>query len=199
MNVIIVGGGKVGAYLTGLLLSGGHRVKVIEARRKETSRLQHDLPRDVVVLGSGTDPDVLEAAGIHNADVVAAVTGEDENNLVATSLARYEFHVPRTIARVNNPKNAWMFTPDMGVDVALNQADLMGHLIAEEMSLGDMVTLLKLRKGQFSGGGEGRSSSGCRRQSGAGAKSASPMCAGDGNPQRGVEHAARRFCTSARR
>jgi trk system potassium uptake protein TrkA len=150
MNVIIVGGGKVGAYLTGLLLSGGHRVKVIEARREETSSLQHDLPRDVVVLGSGTDPDVLEAAGIHNADVLAAVTGEDENNLVATSLARYEFHVPRTIARVNNPKNAWMFTPDMGVDVALNQADLMGHLIAEEMSLGDMVTLLKLRKGQFS-------------------------------------------------
>ena len=150
MNVIIVGGGKVGAYLGALLLSGGHRVKVIEARREEASRLQHDLPDHAVVLGSGTDPDVLETAGIHNADVVAAVTGKDENNLVATSLARYEFHVPRTIARINNPKNAWMFTSDMGVDVALNQADLMGHLIAEEMSLGDMVTLLKLRKGQFS-------------------------------------------------
>jgi len=150
MNVIIVGGGKVGAYLGTLLLSGGHRVKIIEARREEASRLQHDLPDHAVVLGSGTDPDVLETAGIHNADVVAAVTGKDENNLVATSLARYEFHVPRTIARINNPKNAWMFTSNMGVDVALNQADLMGHLIAEEMSLGDMVTLLKLRKGQFS-------------------------------------------------
>jgi len=136
--------------LTGLLLSGGHRVKVIEASRKEISRLQHDLPIDVLVPGSGTDPDVLEFAGVHNADVVAAVTGEDENNLVAISLARYEFHVPRTIARINDPKNAWMFTPDMGVDVALNQADLMGHMIAEEMSLGDMVTLIKLRKGQFS-------------------------------------------------
>jgi len=150
MNVIIVGGGKIGSYLGALLLSGGHRVKVIEARREEASRLQHDLPDHTVVLGSGTDPDVLETAGIHNADVVAAVTGKDENNLVATSLARYEFHVPRTIARINNPKNAWMFTPDMGVDAALNQADLMGHLIAEEISLGDMVTLLKLRKGQFS-------------------------------------------------
>ncbi|MDX9954621.1 MAG: TrkA C-terminal domain-containing protein, partial [Anaerolineae bacterium] len=63
---------------------------------------------------------------------------------------RFEYDVPRTIARVNNPKNAWMFTPAMGVDVALNQADLMGRLIAEEMSLGDMMTLLKLRKGQFS-------------------------------------------------
>jgi len=68
-------------------------------------------------------------------------------NSVITSLARFEFQVSRTIARINNPKNAWMFTPDMGVDVALNQADLMAHVIAEEMSLGDMMTLLKLRKG----------------------------------------------------
>jgi len=94
--------------------------------------------------------EILEAVGIHQVDVLAAVTGADEDNLVATSLARFEFNVPRTIARINNPKNAWMFTSEMGVDVALNQADLMGHLIAEEMSLGDMVTLLKLRKGQFS-------------------------------------------------
>jgi trk system potassium uptake protein len=150
MNVIIVGGGKVGAHLSTLLLSGGHRVKVIEVSREEVSCLRQDLPDHAVVLGSGTDPDVLETAGIHNADVVAAVMGKDENNLVVTSLARYEFHVPRTIARINNPGNAWMFTTEMGVDVAVNQADLMGHLIAEEISLGDMVTLLKLRKGQFS-------------------------------------------------
>ena len=90
---------------------------------------------------------MLEAAGIRQANVVAAVTGADETNLVVTSLARFEFDVPRTIARVNNPKNAWLFTPEMGVDVALNQADLMAHLIAEEMSLGDMMTLLKLRQG----------------------------------------------------
>jgi trk system potassium uptake protein TrkA len=71
-------------------------------------------------------------------------------NLVVTSLARFEFGVPRTIARVNRPHNAWLFTEAMGVDVALNQADLMAHLIVEEMSLGDMMTLLKLRKGQYS-------------------------------------------------
>ena len=100
--------------------------------------------------GNGTDPSVLEAAGIRQADVVAAVSRADETNLVITSLARFEFNVPRTIARVNNPKNAWLFTPEMGVDVALNQADLMAHLIAEEMSLGDMITLLKLRRGQYS-------------------------------------------------
>ena len=78
------------------------------------------------------------------------MTGADETNLVAASLARFEFGVPRVIARVNNPKNAWLFTPEMGVDVSVNQADLIGHLIAEEMSLGDMMTLLKLRRGQFS-------------------------------------------------
>ena len=150
MSVIIVGGGKVGTYLASLLLADGYRVKVIEVRREEMGRLQQDLPAGTAVLGSGTDPNALEAAGIRQANVLAAMTGDDETNLVATTLARFEFGVPRTIARVNNPKNAWMFTPEMGVDVAVNQADLMAHLIAEEMSLGDMMTLLKLRKGQYS-------------------------------------------------
>jgi trk system potassium uptake protein TrkA len=89
-------------------------------------------------------------AGIHKANVVAAVTGSDETNLAVCSLARMEFKVPRVIARVNNPKNAWLYTPEMGVDVALNQADLIARLIAEEMSLGDMLTLQKLRKGFYS-------------------------------------------------
>ena len=150
MTVIIVGGGEVGTHLASLLIAGGHRVKVIEVRREEISRLQRELSADVVVSGNGTDPAVLEAAGIRQAQVVAAVTGTDETNLVVTSLARFEFGVPRTIARVHTPKNAWMFTAAMGVDVALNQADLLAHLIAEEMSLGDMMTLLKLRKGQYS-------------------------------------------------
>jgi trk system potassium uptake protein TrkA len=150
MKVMIVGGGKVGTYLASLLSTGGHQVKLIEVRKEEIPHLQNELSSDVVILGNGTDPNVLESAGIYNAQVVAAATGADEVNLVITSLARFEFRVPRTIARINNPKNAWMFTPDMGVDVALNQADLMAHLIAEEMSLGDMMTLLKLRKGQYS-------------------------------------------------
>jgi trk system potassium uptake protein TrkA len=81
---------------------------------------------------------------------LAAVTGADEVNLVVTTLGRFEFNVPRIIARVNNPLNAWLFTPEMGVDVAINQADLMAKLIAEEISLGDMVTLLKLQRGQYS-------------------------------------------------
>jgi trk system potassium uptake protein TrkA len=150
MKVIIVGGAKVGTYLAQLLSQEGHQVKVIEIREEEIERLNRELSPEIVVHGSGTDPNVLESSGIHNADVVAAVTGSDEVNLVVTTLAHFEFNVPRTIGRINNPKNAWLFTPLMGVDVALNQADLMARLIAEEMSLGDMLTLVKLRKGQFS-------------------------------------------------
>ena len=149
MNVIVVGGGKVGIRLASLLVAEGDQVKLIEVERERLTRLQQDLPAEVIVINNGTDPNVLEAAGIRQAQVVAAVTGADETNLVVTSLARFEFGVPRIIARVNNPKNAWLFTAEMGVDVALNQADLMGHLIVEEMSLGDMMTLLKLRKGEY--------------------------------------------------
>lgn len=150
MNVIIVGGGKVGNYLASLLIKENHQVKVIEDNLDELEQLKRDLPASVLVPGSGTDPELLEAAGIHKADVLAAVTGEDENNLVITNLARFEFNVPRVIGRVNNPKNAWLYTPEMGVDAALNQADLLSRMIAEEMSMGDMMVLLKLRKGQFS-------------------------------------------------
>mgnify|MGYP001147212045 FL=1 len=150
MYTIIVGGGQVGSYLASLLLAEGHQVKVIETRRELISRLQERFSAEVVVMGSGSDPNLLETIGIRRANVVAAVTGADETNLVVANLARFGFNVPRIIARVNNPLNVWLFTPEMGVDVALNQADLLAHLIAEEMSLGDMMTLLRLRKGQFS-------------------------------------------------
>ena len=113
-------------------------------------RLREELPDEVIVAGDGSSPSVLESAGIEDAQVLAAVTGEDEDNLVVTTLARFEFGVPRVIARVNNPKNTWLFTAEMGVDVALCQSDILAKLIAEEMSIGDMMTLLKLRKGEYS-------------------------------------------------
>ncbi len=150
MFVIVVGGGKTGAQLALQLLSAGHQVKVIEDRESVLERLRQELPSESVIAGDGSSPSVLELAGVNHAQVLAAVTGEDEANLVITTLARYEFNVPRTIARVNNPKNAWLFNAEMGVDVALNQADILAKLIAEEMSLGDMMTLLKLRKGEYS-------------------------------------------------
>lgn len=150
MFVIIVGGGKTGSQLAAQLLEGGHQVKVIEDRASVLERLKIEMPQDTVLPGDGSSPTVLEAAGIDHADVLAAVTGDDEANLVITTLGRFEFHVPRIIARVNNPKNAWLFTDQMGVDVALSQSDILARLIAEEMSLGDMMTLLKLRRGEYS-------------------------------------------------
>lgn len=134
MHVIVIGGGEVGRALASLLRVGNHHVTIVELRPDEIPRLQQAIGAESVICGNGTDPAVLEAAGIRQAHVVAAVTGTDASNLVVTSLARFEFTVPRTIARVHRPTHAWMFTPAMGVDVALNQAELLAHLIAEEMS-----------------------------------------------------------------
>ena len=150
MYVIIVGGGQVGSHLARLLLAEGHEIKVIDQRREVLALLRAELPAECVLEGEGSSPRVLEAASVHRAKVLAAVTAEDEANLVITTLARFEFGVPRVIARVNNPKNAWMFNAEMGVDVALDQADILAHIIADEMSLGDMMTLLKLRRGEYS-------------------------------------------------
>jgi trk system potassium uptake protein TrkA len=150
MFVLVIGGGKTGSHLAGQLLEQGYQVKVIEDRPGVVERLQKELPAGTVLEGDGTSPFCLEQAGIRQVQVVAAVTGDDDENLVIATLARFEFNVPRVIARINNPKNAWLFTREMGVDVALNQADLMARLIAEEMSLGDMMTLLKLRRGEYS-------------------------------------------------
>jgi trk system potassium uptake protein len=150
MFVIIVGGGKTGSQLAQSLLNEGYEVKVVESRTEILERIKKELPVDVVVAGDGSSPAVLEAAGIQKANVLAAVTGEDETNLVLTTLAKFEYNVPRVIGKINNPKNAWLYTHDMGVDVAVNQATILSKLIAEEMSLGDMMTLLKLRKGEFS-------------------------------------------------
>ena len=150
MFVVIVGGGNTGSYLAKLLLEGGHTIRVIEERPSVLEKIKAELPVEVIIPGDGSSPQMLEQAGIKSANVLAAVTGSDETNLVITSLARFEFNVPRVIARLNNPKNAWLFTPEMGVDVFLNQADILARLVAEEMSLGDMMTLLKLRKGEYS-------------------------------------------------
>jgi trk system potassium uptake protein TrkA len=150
MFVIIVGGGNTGSYLAKLLLEGGHSVKVIEERPEVLEKMKGEIPSESIIAGDGSSPQILETAGVLKTNVLAAVTGSDETNLVITSLGRFEFNVPRVIARLNNPKNAWLFTPEMGVDVALNQADILARLVAEEMSLGDMMTLLKLRKGEYS-------------------------------------------------
>lgn len=150
MFVIIAGGGRTGSQLALLLLSEGHKVKLIEFRRELLTRLHQELPTEAVYEGNPTNPAVLKQAGIQQANVVAACTSDDATNLAFCFLARKVFDVRRTIARINNPRNAWLFNEDFHVDVALNQADVFAHLIQEEMSLGDMMTLLKLRRGRYS-------------------------------------------------
>lgn len=150
MKVIIAGGGKVGSYIASLLLANGHDVTIIEEREKEFRKLEKEYPPEILIFGHGSDPEILEKAGIHKTDVLAAVTEEDQMNLVVTTLAKMEFGVPRVVARVNNPKNAWLYNSQMGVDIGVNQADLMAHIIVEEMDLKDMFTLMKLNRGDYS-------------------------------------------------
>jgi len=150
MFVIIVGGGNTGSQLAKFLLKAGHSVCVIEERPAVLEKLASEIPQETIIKGDGSSPAVLEKAGIQKAQVLVAVTGSDETNLVVTSLGRFEFNVPRVIARINNSKNAWLFTPEMGVDVSLNQAEILARLSAEEMSIGDMMTMLKLRRGKYS-------------------------------------------------
>jgi trk system potassium uptake protein TrkA len=149
MKVIIVGGGQVGSYLASLLIANGHEIKIIEYRDKNYKKLKQEFSSELIIFGYGSDPAVLEEAGIYTADVLAAVTAEDDINLVVTTLAKMEFGVERVIGRVNNPKNAWLYNSNMGVDVAVNQADLIAHLVMEEMDLNNMFTLMKLNRGEY--------------------------------------------------
>lgn len=149
MFVIIAGGGRTGTQLATLLLKQNHRVRLIENRPEVLARIHRELPTEVIYQGISTDPDVLEGAGIRDAQVLAACTAEDADNLALCYLGRTRYGLIRTIARINNPRNAWLFNKTFHVDVALNQAEIMSNLIGEEMSMGDMMTLLKLRRGQY--------------------------------------------------
>lgn len=150
MNVIIIGGGQAGAHIGYLLLENGLNIKIIENREFLVEKLTKDFSEEIVILGSGTDPNTLEVAGIQSADVLVAVTGSDEVNLVASTIAKFEFGIPRVVARVNNPRNAWLYNRDMGVDVSINQSDLLAQIVVEEMDMENISTLMKLNRGNFS-------------------------------------------------
>ncbi|MCX7609771.1 MAG: NAD-binding protein [Anaerolineales bacterium] len=150
MFVIIAGGGRTGAQLASLLLKEGHQVRLVEHRPELLAYLHRELPTECLHEGLPLDPAVMEAAGLRQANVLAATTHSDADNLVICYMAREMFKVPRIIARINNPRNTWLFDKKFHVDVAVCQADVLAHLIQEEMSLGDMMTLLKLRRGRYS-------------------------------------------------
>jgi trk system potassium uptake protein TrkA len=146
---LIAGGGRTGARLASLLINQNYKVRLVENRRNLLGLLHQELPTEVIYEGNPVDPSILEAAGIREVHAVAAVTSDDSTNLAICFLSKAMFEVPRTIARVNNPNNAWLFNENFDVDVALNSADVLAHLIEEEMSLGDMMTLFKIRRGSY--------------------------------------------------
>jgi trk system potassium uptake protein TrkA len=150
MFVFIAGGGRTGAQLAMQLLEQNHQVRLIEHRRELLTLLHRELPTEVIYEGVATDPNVLRLAGLEKADVLVTTGSEDAANLIICYLARTLFKTRRTVARINNPLNAWLFDQSFHVDETINQADVMAHLIQEEISLGDMMTLLKLRRGQYS-------------------------------------------------
>lgn len=150
MNILIAGGGATAAQLAAQLLAREHTVTLVEHRSDVLALLHQELPTEVIYEDSATDLHVLEETGIRKVDVMVACTSNDTDNLVLCYLARTLYHVPRTIGRINNPRHAWLFNEKLHVDVALNEADILAHLISEEMSLGNMLTLLKLQRGKFS-------------------------------------------------
>lgn len=150
MEVIIIGGGQAGSHIAQLLLENDMNIKIIENRELLIEKLRQDFSKERIIYGSGTDPATLELAGIEHADVLVAVTGSDEINLVSATIAKFEFGIPRVVARVNNPRNAWLYNRDMGVDVSINQSELLAHIVVEEMDMENLTTLMKLNRGNFS-------------------------------------------------
>jgi trk system potassium uptake protein TrkA len=145
MYIIVVGGGKIGFYLTGALLSEGHEVLVLEKDPARCGAICEELG-SVVVRGDGCEARTLGDVGTERADMLIAVTDEDEDNLVACQVAKHMFKVPRTIARINNPKNVALFKK-LGIDVTVSSTSLILEHIEEEVPTHPLVHLITLRGG----------------------------------------------------
>ncbi|MGE5561021.1 MAG: potassium channel family protein [Chloroflexota bacterium] len=147
MNAIVIGGGKVGWYLVETLVGHGHVVSVIDDQPQACARIAEEF-NVTVICGDGTSTKAMADAGADRADVVAAVTGQDEENLVACQLAKRVFGVARAIARVNNPKNERVFR-DLGVDAAVSSTSIIAGLIEREAIASSLKTLFAFKKGDL--------------------------------------------------
>jgi trk system potassium uptake protein TrkA len=132
MNILIIGAGKVGTSLVKDMAFKGHKVSVIEKLESVCSKLEN-LKNIEVTCGDGCDPIVLEAAGIKIANVVAAVTGDDEDNLVIAQLAKLQNNRPRVVAIINHPRNEWLFTKSWGIDAAESTTSIVARMIEEDI------------------------------------------------------------------
>jgi trk system potassium uptake protein TrkA len=150
MRIAIAGAGNVGQHVAHDLVGRGHDVVIIEQNTDLVETLKSDL-RDVNwVAGDACELYTLDAAVLSSCEVVVAATGDDEDNLVISLLAKQEFAVPRVVARVNHPDNEWLFNAGWGIDVAVSTPHLLTSIVEEAVSVGDLVRLLNLEQGKVS-------------------------------------------------
>ncbi len=147
MNIVIVGAGRIGFNLAQKLIHDKHTVTVIEKDKAQCEAMALELDA-LVINGDGCETRFLEDAEVGRADVVAAVTADDEDNLVICQLSKEVFGVRRTVARVNNPKNEHIFT-ELGVDVPVNATKIIAKIIEEEVSFEDFINLMTFKRGKL--------------------------------------------------
>jgi len=143
MYIVIVGGGKIGYYLSKALLDEGHEILVVEKDASRSEFICNELG-SVCVRGDGCEAATLAEVGTGRADTLIAVTGDDEDNLVACQVAKHKFNVPRTIARINNPKNEAIFKK-LGIDVTVSSTNIILENIEEAVPTHPLTHLLKIR------------------------------------------------------
>jgi trk system potassium uptake protein len=150
VRIVVAGAGNIGRHLAHDLHRRGHEVVVIEQDPAVLDRAQEDAPGVTFILGDACEPWVLDKAEVRTCDVIVAATGDDEDNLVTALLSKQEYGVPRVVARVNHPKNEWMFNESWGVDVPMSPPHVLTALVEEAVTVGDLVRLFKLERGQVS-------------------------------------------------
>jgi trk system potassium uptake protein TrkA len=147
MYIVIVGAGKIGYYLAKRLCASKHTVSIVDKDKALCEEIARDMEA-LVINGDGCEPTVLQEAGIERADVLAAVTGDDEDNLIICQLAKERFNVNRTVGRVNNPGNEHTFT-QLGIDVPVDSTKIIAKVIEEEVSFSDFVNLMSFKRGKL--------------------------------------------------
>ncbi|NNN11435.1 MAG: TrkA family potassium uptake protein [Acidimicrobiaceae bacterium] len=145
MKVVIAGAGNVGSFIAEDLHKAGHDVLAIEQDANLVEKLKEHIPVRWFV-ADACEVSQLTKAGVEGADVMVAATGDDEDNLVISLLAKQEFMIPRVVARVNHPKNHWLFNKTWGIDVAVSTPHLLSSLVEEAVSVGTLVRLLQFEQ-----------------------------------------------------
>jgi len=147
MRIVIIGAGKIGYFLAKRLVADKHTVSVVEKDLFICEELAKEL-EILVINGDGCEPRILEEAGVDRAEVLAAVTGDDEDNLIICQLAKEKFNVQRTVGRVNDPDNEHTFA-HLGIDVPVDSTKIIAKIIEEEVSFSDFVNLMSFKRGKL--------------------------------------------------